>query len=351
MIKVIHIVGARPQFMKLMPLYHEMKKNNFYQEILHTGQHFDDNMSKIFFDELTIPKPCYNLNINSLSHGAMTGRMIEQIEKILINNTYDYVIVYGDTNSTLAGAIASKKCNFKLIHIEAGVRNHDSSMPEEINRVITDRISDLLFCPTKRAFDNLDQEGFKNLDISFFNSGDLMFETLKLSLNNNINVKSEEYILFTLHRAENLNEENLNSIFEAINLISKDHMVVFPVHPSTQKKLKDYQITPDFELIKPKGYLGFLELLQNCKFLITDSGGAIRESYWLGKPSLSILKKPVWPELIDAGASINSDALKQNILKSFREIQNIRVNNDQEIFGNGETSIFIVRQIINDYGT
>ena len=149
MINVIHIVGARPQFMKLMPLYRELDLNHFHQEILHTGQHFDSNMSKVFFSELEIPIPDYNLNINSLSHGAMTGKMIEEIENILLKKKYDYVIVYGDTNSTLAGAIASKKCKIKLVHIEAGVRNYDMDMPEEINRVITDRISDLLFCPTK----------------------------------------------------------------------------------------------------------------------------------------------------------------------------------------------------------
>ena len=149
MIKVLHVVGARPQFMKLLPLYLEMSNNQIDQEILHTGQHFDEIMSDVFFSQLGIPKPNYNLNINNLSHGAMTGRMIEEIEKILLNNSFDFLIIYGDTNSTLAGAIAAKKLGIKVVHIESGVRNHDNSMPEEINRILADRISDFLFCNTK----------------------------------------------------------------------------------------------------------------------------------------------------------------------------------------------------------
>ena len=176
MIKVLHIVGARPQFIKLFPLHLEMKERGFNQKILHTGQHFDKAMSDIFFEEMGIPKPDYNLNIHSLSHGAMTGRMIEHIEKILLNEDFDYVIVYGDTNSTLAGSIAASKLNIKIIHIEAGVRNYDNTMPEEINRIITDKLSHMLFCPTDECIFNLDREGM------FYgkNVGDLMYDAVTL---------------------------------------------------------------------------------------------------------------------------------------------------------------------------
>ena len=352
MIKVLHIVGARPQFMKLMPLYHEMKKNNFYQEILHTGQHFDDNMSKIFFDELKIPKPNYNLNINSLSHGAMTGRMIEQIEKILINNIYDYVIVYGDTNSTLAGAIASKKCNLKLIHIEAGVRNHDSSMPEEINRVLTDRISDLLFCPTQKSYQNLKNEGYNNFKSKFYNVGDLMFETFKLSLNKVKESDFNNFILFTLHRTENLNRDNLIEIIGALNKIANKKKVIFPAHPSTLNKLQEYNIETFFKIIEPQSYYDFLGLLKNCKYLITDSGGAVRESYWMNKPSLSILNKPVWPELNQAGVSFNTQANKKSILDTFKSLEKIEINTTENIFGKGNTASLVIKVILkhqNEY--
>jgi len=349
MIKVIHIVGARPQFMKLMPLYRKLKSKSFYQEILHTGQHFDVNMSKVFFDELEIPSPDYNLNINSLSHGAMTGKMIQKIEEIITNKKYDYVIVYGDTNSTLAGAIASKKCKIKLVHIEAGVRNYDMDMPEEINRVITDRVSDLLFCPTKKAYLNLEEEGYKKLSSNFYNSGDLMFDTLKLSLTKIKKINLENFILLTIHRAENLLEKNLKSIIESVNEISKEIKVIFPIHPSTKNKLKEYNIKPVFELIEPQGYFDFLGLLANCKFLITDSGGALRESYWLKKPSLSILNQPVWPELNEAGVSINSIANKESILNSYKSLEHIDISRNIEIFGNGEAARLIVDHIINNY--
>ncbi len=349
MINVIHIVGARPQFMKLMPLYRELDLNHFHQEILHTGQHFDSNMSKVFFSELEIPIPDYNLNINSLSHGAMTGKMIEEIENILLKKKYDYVIVYGDTNSTLAGAIASKKCKIKLVHIEAGVRNYDMDMPEEINRVITDRISDLLFCPTKRAMSNLEREGFNNLTSNFYNSGDLMFDTLKLSLNKIKKIKLENFVLLTIHRAENILESSLKSIIESMNEISQDIKVIFPVHPSTRNKLNEFNIKTYFELIEPQGYFDFLGLLANCKFLVTDSGGAIRESYWMRKPSLSILSQPVWPELNEIGVSINSIANAKSILESYKNLNHIKFSKNSEIFGKGESAKFIVNQIIRNY--
>ena len=225
MIKILHIVGARPQFIKLGPLYTEMKVSGFDQSILHTGQHYDKNMSDVFFEELKIPTPDYNLNIHSLSHGAMTGRMIEQIESILLNNVFDYVVVYGDTNSTLAGALAAKKLNIKIIHIEAGVRNYDNSMPEETNRILTDHISDLLLCVTDLGVDNLKEEGFCSSIIH--NVGDLMLDSALLY--NNQPAKDGDFILVTCHRASNTTKKELTNIIDALNVLSIDHDIVFPI--------------------------------------------------------------------------------------------------------------------------
>ena len=200
-ISILHVVGARPQFMKLYPLYIEMKKKGINQKILHTGQHFDDKMSNIFFEEMNIPNPNYNLNIHSLPHGSMTGKMIEEIEKIILNEDFDYVIVYGDTNSTLAGAIAAKKLKIKVVHIESGVRNFDNNMPEEINRVITDRISDLLFCSTEKSLNNLKKEGYLDFDCEIINVGDLMYDCMLLfkdKINNHTD--QSQHILVTCHR-------------------------------------------------------------------------------------------------------------------------------------------------------
>ena len=248
--KVLHIVGARPQFMKLLPLYIEMKNKNFNQEILHTGQHFDKTMSDVFFEQLNIPNPDYHLDINNLSHGAMTGRMIEDIEKVLLKNKFDFVIIYGDTNSTLAGAIAAKKLGLKFVHIESGVRNHDNSMPEEINRILTDRISDLLFCNTQYTFNNLLNEGHKNFDVKLEISGDLMFDCLKTFESKFIKPDIKNYILITCHRASNTELKSLKNILNAINILSEKYNIVFPVHPRTKKIIQEHNISLNFNFLK-----------------------------------------------------------------------------------------------------
>ena len=346
MIKVLHIVGARPQFMKLAPLYLEMSNNNFKQKILHTGQHFDKNMSDIFFEEMDIPKPDYNLNINSLSHGAMTGRMIEGIEKVLLKEYFDYVIVYGDTNSTLAGAIASKKLNIEIIHVESGVRNFDMDMPEEVNRVLTDKISSLLFCTTKESLDNLLNEG---LEKEFcFNVGDLMYDS-SILFSDKVKINTpEEYILFTCHRASNTNEKNLRKIINSLNLISKEINVIFPIHPRTKKIIDSLNIEINFECVKPMGYLSFLQLIKNSKYIITDSGGVVREAYFFQIPSILLLEYPVWPELTKAKVCFNCKPTQKNILElySFIKNSNIDFKNNQNIFGEGNSRKKIVNNII-----
>tara|TARA_B100001769_G_C22095704_1_gene591119 strand:+ start:69 stop:1127 length:1059 start_codon:yes stop_codon:yes gene_type:complete len=346
MIKVIHIVGARPQFIKLAPLYSRLSQNNFNQTILHTGQHYDYNMSKSFFESLSIPQPDHNLSINNLSHGSMTGRMIEQIEAILKVKHFDYVILYGDTNTTLAGAISAKKLNLRVIHIESGVRNHDMLMPEEINRVITDRISDLLFCCTDLNYNNLMREGYLNLDCSFHIVGDLMQEIF--FKNFNLNKPSKNQILFTCHRAENLKKNNLIEIISALNFLSKKFEIIFPVHPATKKAIKDFNLKCQFKLNDPLSYYDIVNEMIISKYVITDSGGLIKECYWSKKPSLSIMRKPVWKELIDNKVSLNSSPIKAEIINQFNNLDKIKFF-PENIFGKVNVSRKIVNLIKKDF--
>jgi UDP-GlcNAc3NAcA epimerase len=346
MIKVLHVVGARPQFMKLLPLYLEMSNNQIDQEILHTGQHFDEIMSDVFFSQLGIPKPNYNLNINNLSHGAMTGRMIEEIEKILLNNNYDFLIIYGDTNSTLAGAIAAKKLGIKVVHIESGVRNHDNSMPEEINRILSDRISDLLFCNTKHTLNNLVDEGHKNFNSKIEVSGDLMLDCLKIFESKFIEPDIKNYILITCHRASNTDLESLKNILNALNILSEKHKIVFPIHPRTKKIIKEHKINLNFNLDTPKDYLTFMGLVKGSKYVLTDSGGLVREAYWMKKKSLFILDNPVWPELNEAGVSINCRPTTTSILTSFNKLESMDSNFIEGILGEGTASKHITESIL-----
>ena len=343
MIKVLHIVGARPQFIKLYPLHLEMKERGFEQKILHTGQHFDKNMSDIFFNEMGIPQPDFNLNIHSLSHGAMTGRMIEGIENILLNEDFNYVIVYGDTNSTAAGAIAAKKLKIKVVHVEAGLRNFDNEMPEELNRLITDKISDLLFCPTEHCVNNLLSEGS-----NAYNTGDLMYDSIKI-FRDKLKPPTRPYILFTCHRAENTDEKTLTEIIEALNSIYENHIdVIFPIHPRTKNIIKKLDIKVNFKCIEPASYLEFLQLINGSECLITDSGGAVKEAYFLNKPSVLLLEKPVWPELIKEKVCYNCKSNKQDILATFDKIKEKKINFNEDIFGDGDSRKYMC-DIIENY--
>tara|TARA_Y100000591_G_C21851030_1_gene711716 strand:+ start:548 stop:1600 length:1053 start_codon:yes stop_codon:yes gene_type:complete len=347
--KILHIVGARPQFMKLLPLYIEMKKQKLDQEILHTGQHFDESMSKVFFDQLGIPSPNFYLNINNLSHGAMTGRMIEKIEQIIISNEYDLVVVYGDTNSTLAGSISAKKLDIKLVHIESGVRNHDSSMPEEINRVLSDRISDILFCNSQKSFDNLISEGYDKLESTIVISGDLMLDCLKMFEPKFINPNVEDkYILVTCHRASNTKKDVLEKIIHALNNLAENYKIIFPVHPRTKSVIDNMGITTKFEIQKPRDYLSFMGLVKYSDYIITDSGGLIREAYWLKKKSLLILENPLWPELIEAGACISCCPETNLIIDSFKDLEGMNMQFNDNILGEGNAAEIITQHILSN---
>tara|TARA_B100001996_G_C18614483_1_gene575125 strand:- start:102 stop:1115 length:1014 start_codon:yes stop_codon:yes gene_type:complete len=333
--------------MKLAPLYQEIKNRKIDQSILHTGQHFDYKMSSIFFNELDIPEPDYNLNINSLSHGSMTGRMIEQIENILLEIDFDYVIVYGDTNSTLAGAIAAKKLGIKVVHIEAGVRNNDDFMPEEINRVLTDRIADILLCATEKSYNNLIKEGYLNFNCEIKYVGDLMLDCTEVFKDKIKEPLNSDYVLVTCHRESNTTLNKISNIISALNKINTNQTVLFSVHPRTRKIIDKCKIKPEFECIDPVGYFDFLGLLKNCKYLITDSGGAVREAYFFKKPSLLLLEDPLWPELVEAKVCINCNTDKNKILESFLLLEKLNCDFKSGIFGDGNSRSLIVNSIFN----
>ena len=289
--KIVTILGARPQFVKAAVLSRVILDMQQIEEVIvHTGQHFDKNMSAVFFNEMQIPKPKYNLAINGLTHGAMTGQMLEKVETILLDEKPDAVVIYGDTNSTLAGALAAKKLDIKVIHIEAGLRSFNMQMPEEINRILTDRISNLLSCPSDTAIQNLKNEGFDNLPIKIEKHGDIMKDAVafyskkssdKSSIIKTLNLEKDSFVLTTIHRQENTDDETkIREIFTALDEINKTKQVVLPLHPRTKKVLEKFKINSNITFIDPVGYLDMLELLKNCAMVITDSGGLQKEAFW-----------------------------------------------------------------------
>ncbi|MCB2299651.1 non-hydrolyzing UDP-N-acetylglucosamine 2-epimerase [Clostridium tagluense] len=316
--KILTVIGARPQFVKASMVSNALRKNN-NEIIIHTGQHYDDNMSKVFFEELDIPKPDYNLNICSGNHGYQTGNMLIKIESVLQKEKPDCVLVYGDTNSTLAGALASSKMLIPLIHIEAGLRSYNMTMPEEQNRILTDHISNILFAPTKTAVSNLSKEGIvKNV----YNVGDVMYDSIlhfnkiaekKTNIMNILNLNKEEYILATIHRAENTNDFNrLKNIVEALN--ESEEKIILPLHPRTQKYISEYGLyfEKNVQTIQSVGYLEMVMLEKNCKKIVTDSGGVQKEAFFLDKPCITLREETEWIETVENGWNIlvGADKLK-----------------------------------------
>jgi len=352
--KILSIIGARPQFIKASPVSREIAKHTDIEEIIvHTGQHFDPNMSKIFFDQMKIPEPDYNLGINSLSHGAMTGRMLEEIEKVMIVEKPDWVIVYGDTNSTLAGSLAAKKMHLKVAHVEAGLRSFNMNMPEEINRVLTDRISDILFCPTQTAVDNLKTEGYEKLGCEIIFSGDIMLDAALLYSQKAKKPSediSSQYILTTIHREENTtNEERLKSIYNALKIISKEIQVIIPIHPRTRKQLDELHSTSrenNIKLINPLGYLEMLYLLRNCSLVITDSGGLQKEAYFFEKPCVTIRDETEWTELVKIGSNIVAGTNVHSIIDSYNHMKDSKITFSYKLFGSGNAAQIVVNEIL-----
>ncbi len=363
--KILTILGARPQFVKAGSVSREISRHkNIHEVIVHTGQHYDANMSDVFFEQMKIQKSDYFLGIGGKSHGAMTGQMIEKIEEVAIKEKPDWIIVYGDTNSTLAGAIVASKLHIKLAHIEAGLRSFNMKMPEEVNRILTDRVSNILFCPTDTAIENLQNEGYENFDCKVVKSGDVMQDgaifyknlAVKPKLANavsqgekfprNIEIK-QNFILCTIHRAENTdNIERLCQIIDALNTISKEKQVVLPLHPRTKKIIEDNFIPIDFTTTDPVGYLEMVWLIDNCDFVMTDSGGLQKEAYFFEKPCITLRDETEWIELVENNFNVLTGANKRKILTAVKEIDTMNKDYSLNLYGNGKASEKIIKELL-----
>ena len=309
--KIVSVVGARPNFVKLAALEPHLTIHEHV--IIHTGQHYDYEMSKVFFEHLEVPEPDYYLCVGSGSHGYQVGEMVKRIEEVLLSEKPDIVVVYGDTNSTLAGALAAVKAGFRVAHVEAGLRSFDMRMPEEVNRRVTDHISDLLFAPTRTAVENLRRESVMG---EVFLTGDVHVDILNRSLPiaekhsrivEELDLEPHEYIVATVHRAENTDDSTrLAGVVEILLLAAKERPVVLPLHPRTRKALEKTGLLSKLKrgnvrVIKPLGYLDFIKLLRDSRSVITDSGGVQREAYLLGIPSLVLRNRTEWVELVELG--------------------------------------------------
>ena len=356
--KIVTILGARPQFIKAGSVSREILQQRklgvkIEEVIIHTGQHYDTNMSNVFFEEMKIPKPSYFLGIGDKTHGAMTGNMIEKIEEILIKEKPDWVMVYGDTNSTLAGAIAASKLHIKIAHVEAGIRSFNMRMPEEINRILTDRVSSILLCPTDAAIKNLKKEGFNDFNCKIIKSGDVMLDGAIFY--KNLAVKpvfkiENDFVLCTIHRPENTdNNIRLQDIFEALKTLAKDNQIILPLHPRTRKIIKKLNInTENLTVVDPLGYLEMVWLINNCKLVITDSGGLQKEAYFFKKFCLTLRDETEWIELVKKGFNILVGADKAKIIKEYKIFMNKNNIKYQELnmYGDGKASKKVVNSLI-----
>ncbi len=351
--KILTILGARPQFIKAGSISREIAKHKEVEEIIvHTGQHYDANMSDIFFDEMQIPKPNYFLGIGGKSHGAMTGQMIEKIEEVALKEKVDWIMVYGDTNSTLAGAIVASKLHIKLAHIEAGLRSFNMKMPEEVNRILTDRVSNILFCPTDTAIKNLKNEGYENFDCKIVKSGDVMQDGVifykNFAVKPIIEIK-QNFILCTIHRAENTDDKiRLKNIFEALNEIAKEKQVILPLHPRTRNILDNLKLNiQNLTLIHPVGYLEMVWLINNCDFVMTDSGGLQKEAYFFEKQCITLRDETEWIELVECGANTLVGADKNKIIEAYRNNSEFNKQNSKlDLYGGGRASENIVKELL-----
>ncbi len=378
MLKIITIIGARPQIIKAAAISRELSKNysNDIQEIIvHTGQHYDNNMSEIFFNELSIPRPDYNLNVGSASHGVQSARMNEKIEEIIGIENPNYIVLYGDTNSTLAGAVAASKVNVPIVHIEAGLRSYNRKMPEEINRIVCDHLSALLFSPTSTGYNNLIREGFDpNNEKEFtpdnpgiFHCGDIMYDNSlhfaklsaeKSSIVKDHGLKEGEFILSTIHRDHNTDiKENLESIFSALLKISEEYPTLLPLHPRTKNKLeqmenKELQAriheSENLILIPPASFLDIIELEKSSKMIITDSGGVQKEAYFFNKPCVILRPETEWVEILETGKAKLVSANYEGILEAFHDFKNEESQEFPQIFGDGNAAKFICEKIFSN---
>lgn len=351
--KIVSVVGARPQFIKAAAVSRVIRDDyaGKIEEILvHTGQHYDENMSKVFFDDLDIPHPKYNLEISGGQHGAMTGRMIEAIEKVLLEEKPDWVLIYGDTNSTLAGALAAAKLHIPLVHIEAGLRSFNMRMPEEINRILSDRVSTLLFCPTDVAVENLRTEGIVN---GVHNVGDVMYDVSLFyrdmarqhsTVLGDLDLLEGQYVLATCHRAENTDiPERLYGIMNALVGIANEMPVVLPLHPRTKAFLTQYgfeEMLNALKVVEPLSFLDIIRLEQSAHTIVTDSGGMQKEAYFFGVPCLTMRDETEWVEAVESGwnqlVGANSSVIKAAFMNFQRPVKR------PQLYGDGHAAKRIV---------
>lgn len=358
--KVLTIVGARPQFIKAAPVSQELRAAGCHEFLVHTGQHYDYTMSQIFFDELGILQPDINLEVGSGSHGWQTGQMLLRLEEVMLAQQPDVVVVYGDTNSTLAGALAAVKLHIPVAHVEAGLRSYNRTMPEEHNRVLTDHCADVLFCPTQTAVDNLAREGITR---GVYLVGDTMYDAVvqfgalarqRSRILERLDLVPQQYLLVTVHRPSNTdNIENLRAIVSA--LIECGKVVVFPIHPRTLARLVDSNIisqlqsAPNIHLIEPVGYFDMLMLEQHAWTILTDSGGVQKEAYFFSVPCITLREETEWIETVASGLNVLVGANTNRIIEAISCIES-GAYQVKPIFGKGEASQKIA-QILLSYGS
>jgi len=355
-LKIVTVIGARPQFIKAAILSRELKKHSFIEEVvIHTGQHFDKNMSQVFFDEMNIDLPKYNLGIHSMSHQEMTSEMVVKIEEILKNEKPELVIVYGDTNSTLAGALAATTPGIPLAHIEAGLRSYNDKMPEEYNRVETDKLSTILFCPTQKAMDNLIEENYTVKECEIVFSGDVMLDAAmyyaQFSDQKSKILSAQKiepgFILCTIHREENtINIERLKLLLDAINELSRSFDIVFPIHPRTRKIIEEHKLHCDAKIIDPVGYFDLIELVKACDLVMTDSGGLQKEAFFFNKPCVTLRSETEWTELVDGGFNKLAIESSAKIVEAAIEMKKLEIINPPLLYGDGKSCERIVAKII-----
>ena len=382
--KIITIIGARPQIIKAAALSRAIRNHysdRIQEVIVHTGQHYDDNMSQVFFDELQIPRPDYNLHVGSASHGVQTARMTEGLEALLIKEQPDFIVLYGDTNSTLAGAVAAAKIHVPIVHIEAGLRSFNKAMPEEINRIVCDHCSTLLFTPTKAGLENLKREGFPIDDSGVstgsttaptidnpkvYHCGDIMYDNSlyfadiaeeKTDIIQRLELAGKPFILATIHRDSNTDHpERLNAIFSALIRLSKECQVVLPLHPRTSKLLKtnlDESLQKQLfaseriHLIPPVSFLEMIALERHALLVMTDSGGVQKESYFFKKPCIILRPETEWVEIVETGNAILVDADEARIMQAWQHFKGNPPTMFPEIFGNGHAAEFMLDKIIS----
>ncbi len=380
MLNIITIIGARPQIIKAAALSRIIRtefSNSICEEILHTGQHYDHNMSQIFFEEMNIPKPDYQLQINIGEQGEQCAQMISGVEKILISKKPDIVVVYGDTNSTLAASVAASKLQIPIAHIEAGLRSYNKNMPEELNRIYCDFASTLLFCPTQLAIDNLKKENISHSTSSAFNinnkavylSGDVMYDNAlhygKIAENKSgiiakLGLKTDEYLLCTIHRGYNTDKsERLYNIFKGINSICKQYNIeiILPIHPRTANiinKTKQLQQllnnNKQIRLIDAVSYFDMINLQQHAQMILTDSGGLQKEAYFFQKPCIILRSETEWKELLSCGNAIIADANPDLIVEAYESFLNKKTNTSyQPLYGDGNAARFICNILKNNF--